>query len=250
MKIIDKENRIAEICGYVISDDDAWLYDLYEIGYSAPGQTKEAIAELGDGPFTLRINSYGGSVDAGMEIYSLLRDKDVTVEITGMAASIASVIAQAAPKGKLLMSPGAGMMIHRALAGAQGNESDMQKAKEMLESTDRRILAVYMTRTNKTEAEIKSLMDNETFMSAQEAIGYGLADGVSEAKNNQPKLKAVALFGGLSAEKLEALKAKVAGQGKSLSQNPVVEKADNKISYNAAEIKKMEAVLFMEKNRY
>lgn len=205
MKIIDKENRIAEINGYIVSDDWQEIYEMFGIECSCPSQAKSIIAEFGKEPFTLRINSYGGEVDSGVEIYSYLRDVDVTIEITGMAASIASVIAQAAPKGKLLMSPGAGMMVHRASVYAEGNEADMQKAKDMLVSTDKRLLSVYAERSGRPESEIKVLMDNETFLSANEAIAAGLADGISKAKNSEPKLKAVAMFGGMSLDKLKAV---------------------------------------------
>lgn len=127
----------------------------------------------------MEVNSNGGLVTVGSEIYTALRNYKgkVTAEITGMAASAASVAVMGADK--VVMSPTAQMMVHKALFNwVAGNSDDLDKASNALKSSDKAIVNAYVAKTGKSEDEIMDLMRNETFMSAQEAVENGFADEV------------------------------------------------------------------------
>ncbi|WP_136076200.1 Clp protease ClpP, partial [Streptococcus pyogenes] len=101
----------------------------------------------------------------------------VTAEITGMAASAASVAVMGADK--VVMSPTAQMMVHKALFNLVcGNSDDLDKASNALKSSDKAIVNAYVAKTGLSEDEIMNLMRNETFMSAQDAVEKGFADEV------------------------------------------------------------------------
>jgi len=126
---------------------------------------------------TLEVNSNGGLVTVGSEIYTALKTYDghVTAEVTGMAASAASVAIMGADTVK--MSPTAQIMIHKALlTRASGNSDDLEKAVNALKSSDQSIINAYVSKTGLSEDEIFEMMKNETFMSANEAIEKGFAD--------------------------------------------------------------------------
>ncbi|QBX14916.1 Clp protease-like protein [Streptococcus phage Javan161] len=127
----------------------------------------------------LEVNSNGGLVTVGSEIYTALRNYKgkVTAEITGMAASAASVAVMGADK--VVMSPTAQMMVHKALFNwVSGNSDDLDKASNALKSSDKAIVNAYVAKTGLSEDEIMDLMRNETFMSAQDAVEKGFADEV------------------------------------------------------------------------
>lgn len=127
----------------------------------------------------LEVNSNGGLVTVGSEVYTALRNYKgkVTAEITGMAASAASVAVMGADK--VVMSPTAQMMVHKALFNwVAGNSDDLDKASNALKSSDKAIVNAYVAKTGLSEDEIMNLMRNETFMSAQDAVEKGFADEV------------------------------------------------------------------------
>ncbi|HEL0920866.1 TPA: Clp protease ClpP, partial [Streptococcus equi subsp. equi] len=127
----------------------------------------------------LEVNSNGGLVTVGSEIYTALRNYKgkVTAEITGMAASAASVAVMGADK--VVMSPTAQMMVHKALfKWVSGNSDDLDKASNALKSSDKAIVSAYVAKTGLSEDAIMDLMRNETFMSAQDAVEKGFADEV------------------------------------------------------------------------
>jgi ATP-dependent Clp protease protease subunit len=128
----------------------------------------------------LRINSEGGSVQDGLEIYNAIkaRSADVTAHITGYAVSIASVIPLAASK---VISPKASMwMIHNPWMYAKGNASDMRKAAEMLDKHGEVLTSIYEEATGLPKSEIVAAMDEEKWMTGEEAVAYGLADETSD----------------------------------------------------------------------
>ena len=127
----------------------------------------------------LEVNSNGGLVTVGSEIYTALRSYPgrVTVEVTGMAASAASVAIMGADK--VCMSPTAQIMIHKALLPwVSGNSDDLEKASNALKASDRAIVNAYVSKTGLEESVIIDMMKNETFMSAEEAVEKGFADEV------------------------------------------------------------------------
>lgn len=132
------------------------------------------------GDVEVLINSPGGDVFAGLLIYNLLKAHKgrVTVKVAGLAASIASVIAMAGDE--ILMAPSSCMMIHQPWTRTTGNARDMEKTAEMLDEISHGLMDAYARKTGKDEAEIRTLMDQETWMSAQSAVEMGFADGLWE----------------------------------------------------------------------
>ncbi|HEP1269923.1 TPA: Clp protease ClpP [Streptococcus pyogenes] len=164
--------------GPLIVNNSQEVYDYY--GMEATS-AKSIINQLPEdsSDIILEVNSNGGLVTVGSEVYTALRNYKgkVTAEITGMAASAASVAVMGADK--VVMSPTAQMMVHKALFNwVAGNSDDLDKASNALKSSDKAIVNAYVAKTGLSEDEIMNLMRNETFMSAQDAVEKGFADEV------------------------------------------------------------------------
>lgn len=139
----------------------------------------------------IEINSPGGSVFDGYTIYQeiqSLKDRGVIVNatITGMAASMASVICMACNKVSIV--PHGRMMIHDASSGFSGNADDMRKQADLLDGISEDIANIYATRTGKEVNEIRDMMKKETWMDAKATVENGFADEVvkfdTKADNN------------------------------------------------------------------
>jgi len=141
----------------------------------SPKQFREEL-DKHPGAITVRINSPGGDVYAGMQIYGMLKDRnsDVTIIVDALAASAASYIAMAGDK--IIMNTGSMMMIHKASMMAWGNEDAMLEVADYLRKVDGNLLQIYAARTGKTEEEIKPLLAKETWFTADEAVEMGFAD--------------------------------------------------------------------------
>ena len=141
-------------------------------------------AELnaGSGPVTIWLNSPGGDVVAAAQIYNMLIDYPgtVTVNIDGIAASAASVIAMAATK--VAMSPVSMLMIHNPATMAVGDKDELARAMSMLDSVKESILNAYQDKTGMSRAKLSKLMDAETWMDARAAIDMGFADELLTCK--------------------------------------------------------------------
>lgn len=176
--------------GVIISDEEQWIYDYFEIPACSPNKINKVLTEANGDDVEIIINSGGGSVNSGSEIYTMLKDyKGKTVgKITGMAGSSASIISMGVDN--LLISPTAQIMIHRASMYAGGNAGDMDKAQEILSQCDKSIANAYMLKTGMKQEELLNLMEKETFMTAQEAKKYGFVDEIMFAENNDIKLVA------------------------------------------------------------
>lgn len=135
-----------------------------------------------NGDLTVILNSGGGDVFAGMAIYNALREFEgnVTVRVDGLAASIASVVAMAADK--IIMSPGSMMMIHKPWTLVIGDANDLDKTKEILQGIEDSIVPIYASRTGMPAEDISDMIEAETWMTAEQAVEYGFADEMTEAK--------------------------------------------------------------------
>ena len=133
-----------------------------------------------EGDITIRLNSGGGDVFEGIEIYNYLKslDNKVIIEVTALAASAASIIAMAGDEIK--MSTGSTMMVHEASTLAWGNKADIQKVLNSLEAIDDSINSIYAERTGADKEVVAGWIENETWFTADEAIEVGLADGKHE----------------------------------------------------------------------
>ncbi|MDT3766566.1 Clp protease ClpP [Gleimia hominis] len=138
----------------------------------------------GSGPVTIWLNSPGGDVVAAAQIYNMLIDYPgtVTVNIDGIAASAASVIAMAATK--VAMSPVSMLMIHNPATMAVGDKDELARAMSMLDSVKESILNAYQEKTGMSRAKLSKLMDAETWMDARAAIDMGFADELLTNQRN------------------------------------------------------------------
>ena len=172
-----KEMEI-DVRGDIISNDDKWIYDWLEWDATCPADIKNALLTKPQGEsLTVLINSGGGSVLAGQEIYSLLHGRgDVEIQVQSMAGSAASVIAMA---NTCKISPVAMIMIHNvSMSGASGDYHDMQKNVEILKQMNAALAAAYTEKTGMSQEEILRLMDRETWITANQALEMGFVDEI------------------------------------------------------------------------
>jgi ATP-dependent Clp protease protease subunit len=135
-----------------------------------------------DRDINLWINSPGGSVTAGMAIYDAMQfiKPDVSTIVMGQACSMGSLLAQAGAAGKRFILPNARHMIHQPSGGARGQATDMEiQVREILEMK-RNLTGIYVKHNSadKTYDELRADMERDYFMSAEQAVAYGLADQV------------------------------------------------------------------------
>jgi ATP-dependent Clp endopeptidase proteolytic subunit ClpP len=165
---------------------EVWIYD--EIGYwgTTADDFARALAEVDAKSITLRLNSPGGSVFDGVAIYNALRSHPATVavQVDGVAASIASVIAMAGDT--VTMGRGTRMMIHNPSGLAMGTAADMRELADLLDELAKDIAGFYSARAGGSVDQWRASMDAETWYSAQEAVDAGLADSVLGA-DDTPK---------------------------------------------------------------
>jgi ATP-dependent Clp protease protease subunit len=144
-------------------------------------------SENPDKDISLYINSPGGSVTAGMAIYDAMQfiQPDVTTIVMGQACSMGSLLAQAGAQGKRMMLPNARHMIHQPSGGARGQATDMEiQVREILEMK-KNLTNIYVKHNSKgkTFEELAKDMERDFFMSAQQALDYGLVDQVLDKRN-------------------------------------------------------------------
>lgn len=170
---VSEDSATLYIYGEITSikwlENDVCVYDL----------AKE-IGDLNGKALTVRINSYGGEVAEGLAIYNLLKsyEGEVTTICDGFACSAASVVFMAGTKR--IMPRSSLLMIHNAWKCALGNAEDLRKAADDLEKITQPSVEIYTSVSNLDADEIKAMMDAETWIDADEALGYGFATEISE----------------------------------------------------------------------
>lgn len=182
IKVQARENSSAEILIY-----EPIGADFFGSGLTARRFIAD-LERLGDvKDILVRINSPGGEVFDGFAIYNALKNHpaQVHVQIDGLAASIASIIAMS---GDLItMGDGAMMMIHNPWTIAIGDSDDMRKTADMLDKVSEGLLDAYESRTGVARDEIKTMLAAETWFTAAEAIENGFADERTESEASEPE---------------------------------------------------------------
>lgn len=137
-------------------------------------------AEEKDKEIKFYINSPGGSVSAGLAIYDTMQyiKSDVSTICVGLAASMASVLLAAGAKGKRLALPNSEIMIHQVMGGAEGQASDIKIRAEHILKTKEKINKLLAFHTKKKEDVIEKDSDRDYFMTADEALKYGIIDKI------------------------------------------------------------------------
>ena len=187
----------VEIKGPIVADEDKWIYDFFGIPCTAPNAIKKAIAEA-DGNIRLLINSPGGDIFAATEIYEAIQSFEGEVQITVIfAASAASFIACA---GESEIVPTGMIMIHNVQSRAEGDYNDMRHSSDVLLKASKAIAKAYELKTGMSQNELLKFMDEETYLTADEAVEKGFIDRITESKNSNksaPKVQLVASLSGM-----------------------------------------------------
>ena len=192
----------TQMNGYIVADEDAWIYRLFGYSVCSPGDIRKAVAENPPGEtLTVEINSPGGNMFAGFEMYSVLLGApcDTEAEIQSLAASAASTAMLGCKRVKA--PPVAQVMIHNPAILAEGNQYDHRKTAEDLSQFARSVLNAYELKSNgrKTRAELEAMMDSETWFPVQEAVEAGLVDEIIGGAGLLPSQVVNTVGGGLRA---------------------------------------------------
>ena len=141
-------------------------------------------AEDPEKDISLYINSPGGSVTAGMAIYDTMNfiKCDVSTICMGMAASMGSFLLSGGAKGKRMALPNAEIMIHQPMGGAQGQATEIQIAAEHILQTKKRLNRILSENTGQPLEVIERDTDRDNWLTAEEAVEYGLIDAVFDKK--------------------------------------------------------------------
>lgn len=164
---------------------EIWLYDQVGEGFFSGGMSaRDFVRELqGLGKVdivNLHINSEGGSVFDGIAIYNALKSHParVEVDIDGLAASIASVIAMSGDVIRIAQN--GWMMVHEASSMAAGTSTDLRKTADLLDQVNEVIVDTYQRRTKGKRDDIVNMMASETWLTAQDAYDKGFADNIGD----------------------------------------------------------------------
>lgn len=195
MMIKNQTDTSADLYFYGDIASETWQSDWYEEDM-APGDVKEFLDELtGTEKINIHINSGGGSVFGGIAIYNMLKRNDAykTVYIDGLAASIASVIAMVGDE--VIIPKNAAMMIHKPMTSyfwTSKNADELRKDAEALDSCQELIMNTYMTKAKATREEIEEKVNDETWLTGEEAAE--LFDLTVEEENNAVAYAGSAMF--------------------------------------------------------
>ena len=168
------------ISGDIIPNDDKWVYDWLGYDGTCPKDVHELLGKADGGPVDVYINSGGGDVFSGSEIYETLRDYpgEVTIHVI-YAASAASVVMCAR---RSVITPTGMVMVHNVSSVSCGDYHTMDKSSEILQKANQAIAAAYTAKSGKSEKEVLDMMDRETWLTGQDAVEAGLVDAISEGR--------------------------------------------------------------------
>lgn len=180
--------KTIDVRGVIIPNEYQDVYDWLGMDGTSPRKVSQSLTDGED--VLVNINSVGGDVWSGSEIYTMLKSHkgNVEVNITGLAASAASVIAMAGDVVK--MSPTAQFMAHTASTHAIGNKNDIKSTLNQLEEADKSILNAYKAKTGLSDEELAKMMDDTTWLSAESALERGFIDEVMFVEDKSLQLTA------------------------------------------------------------
>ena len=177
------ESRVLELYlyGEICGDWYDWLNGQIVESTTSANYIRKAVNEAGEvDEIKVYINSCGGSVDEGNAIYNILKraSAKITVYVDAFAYSVASVIAMAGDK--VVMPSNTTMMIHNAMMRAYGNSKELRQAADDLDKINEASCNTYLIKAKDklTREQLNTLLDAETFFTAEEALTYGLCDEI------------------------------------------------------------------------
>ena len=141
----------------------------------------------GNEDINIYINSPGGSVSAGMAIYDTMNfvKSDVSTTCLGIAASMAAFLLSSGKKGKRYILPNADVMIHQPLGGAQGQATDIKIASDRIIDLRKRLNRIFSKNTSQSLKKIEKDTERDNYLSAKEALEYGLVDKIITEKGSR-----------------------------------------------------------------
>ena len=166
-----------DIRGVIVPDDDLWIYKWFDITATCPKMVRDALRDANGEDLEVLLNSNGGDVWSGQEIYTILRaySGKILIKIQSLAASATAVIAMA---GESEISPVAQIMIHNVSSQARGDHRDMEHSSEVLRNSDQALATAFVLKTGKSESEILDMMAKETWLTAEQAVKEGFVDRI------------------------------------------------------------------------
>lgn len=183
--------RKIKIRGFIIPNDYKWIYDLFMIESTCPADIEKELNEAKGEDVEVVINSYGGDVYSGSEIYTLLMDYpgNVTTTVVGMAASAASLAVVAGRPARI--SPTAQIMLHNVSSRTEGDYRVHEHEAEVLKNFNRSVANAYRLKTGLSEEELLELMGKGgsanlgAYLNAQQAKELGFVDEIMFDEGNQ-----------------------------------------------------------------
>lgn len=245
----------VNLSGIVAADEDVEIYEWWGYKAFSPQTVREAIAKNPKGEeLVFEINSGGGSVMAGSEIYSVLRGAegvDTRAEIQSLAASAASYLALGCDRVDI--SPVAQMMMHLPSTITWGDRFDHIESVQMLDTIREAILNAYELKcAGKTSrAELRRMMDSTTWLTAQQAVDAGLADSVLGAESGslapQDVMNAAGGIPDIAALRAQYRAAKAEGnEGKPKDKTPGTPAASEPQAEKSAALKRQKVLALLE----
>lgn len=196
-------SKTINIKGPIISDGDKWIYDFFDEPSCCPADISNALESLADDETVqVVINSPGGDIFAASEIYDILASNNIKIKVV-YAASAASYIACACESE--IVQTGM-LMIHNVSSYAAGDYNDMAHSSDVLLKASKAIASAYRKKTGMSEDEIISMMDKETWLTADEAVEKGFIDKISDYQSDSNVKLAASLSGLIPAKIVAELK--------------------------------------------
>ena len=172
--------------GPIISNDDKWIYDYFGWDCTTPNDITQGLEEAAGDDVILEINSPGGYVRYGYEMYTAIMQYEGKVTAHVITASSAASLLVCAASEALISDTGY-VMIHCARQSTSGNQEDMQQSADALRAVDEGIINAYVRKTGKSREELLAMMMSETYMDPKVAVEYGFIDGYLFGDPNETK---------------------------------------------------------------
>ena len=199
-----------DIKGVISSESDGWIYDFWGIENCTASVVRKAVEKARNekaGRLDVYINSGGGDLSAGVEMYTELASAavwDMKIHVV-QACSAASVIMCA---GKSDISPAGMVMIHNVSMSAEGDNRDMSHAAEVLKTADRAVANAYVAKSGRSMEEMLGLMAKETWLTAQQAVELGLIDEIAVPEGQSIPQLAASMSGMIPQKMITAMREK------------------------------------------
>ncbi len=178
---LETEGEKADL--YIYGDITSWPWLESDVSAYLLSKKLEELKDVSE--IDVYINSYGGEVAEGLAIYNALKrhKAKVVTHCDGFACSISSVIFMAGDER--VMSNTSTLMIHNAWSRVSGNANDFRKEADDLEKITQLSVNAYMSQVSVSEEELKTMMDEETWLMPQEALEYGFATSISGTEESE-----------------------------------------------------------------